>query len=106
MEYHTDLTTQKFPGITKAALEMSYCNGGINRDRSEKAVVRALDTFLASDGRDMAFDLPAISVWLAALDEPTLSTAVDGEQSEMEALMKTAPAGTDQLLSDIFNEVA
>jgi hypothetical protein len=103
--YETDLSVRKYPAISKAALEMSYCNGGVNRDRREADVLRSLDAWL-SDGPDLALDLPAIDAWLATLDDEQLQTAVDGEESEAEQIVSAAPPGTSRLLTDIFDNVA
>jgi hypothetical protein len=105
MDYETDLSKQRFPGIAKAALEMSYANGGINRDRREREVVTKLDTLLSSE-IDLTMDLGSISLWLGALPEDNLLAVVDGEEGEQQAILASAPAGTDHLLTRIFDEVA
>ena len=94
-----------YPAIANATVTMSRCNGGINRDRSEKVVRGELVRMLA-DGCDLAFDLPAIDRWLAGLNDDDLLTIVDGEESEALTLLTTAPAGTDQLLNRIFEQVS
>jgi hypothetical protein len=105
MYFETDLSKRQFPGIAKAALEMSYCNGGINRDRRERDVLKILDAMLA-DGADLALDLPAIDAWLSALSDDDLQTVVDGEETEMLALLKSAPTGTGAFLTAIFERAA
>jgi len=100
--YSTDLTKHDYPGIAKAALEMAYCNGGVNRYRPEREVIAALDQRVLGGGIDLAFDLRAIDRWLGALHYDDLQTAVDGEQSEMEQLIAGAPAGTEAVLNAIW----
>lgn len=106
MTYETDISTQKFPGIAKAALEMSYCNGGINRGRREKDVLHDLEKVLSRGGIDIAFNLPEISRWLAALADDDLLTVVDGEEGDSDQLLSRAPTGTNMLLNDIFEHAA
>jgi hypothetical protein len=103
--YETDISKHRYPGIARATLEMSYCNGGVNRDRRESEVLEDLENILVG-GSDLAFDLPAISQWLAALDDETLGNVVDGDQDEAAKLMEGAPAGTDALLNEIFYNAA
>lgn len=105
MSFQTDLKTQRYPGIARATLEMSYCNGGINRYRKEKDALRALDAVL-SDGFDIAFDLADIDRWLAALPDDDLQIVVDGEESEQWRLVAGAPSGTSALLNQIFEHAA
>lgn len=91
-----------YPGIRRAALEIALDNGGINRFRSEKKQGRELDRFLAKQPDEI---LPAIDAWLAGLSDDDLLTACCGEQTEMEALLSSAPPFTDKLLDDYFDEV-
>ncbi len=105
MTFNTNLSTHRYPAIARAALEMSYDNGGINRDRSEADVLEALERIIA-DGGDIAFDLSAIDKWLGTLDENQMQVAVAGEQSEMERLLATAPTGTDAFLNSVFDHAS
>ena len=101
----TDVVTKhRFPGIARAALEMSYANGGINRDRREKDALAKLESILAEC--DLAMDLPAISAWAMALSDDDMLTLVDGEESKQHAIVTRAPHGTDGLLNLIFYHVA
>lgn len=102
MDYQTDTTKHRYPGIAKAALEMAYDNGGVSRDRPESVTIDELDRVLAG-GVELAFDLDAISGWLETLSEDDLVIAVAGEQTEMARLLEAAPAGTDFLLNAIFD---
>lgn len=91
----------RYPGITKAAIEMARCAGGINRDRSERVVLNKLERFMAS-GIDVAFNLPEIDAWLADLSDDDLLTAVDGEETDMETLCAKGPPGTHGFLHQIY----
>lgn len=104
-DFVSDLSARNLPGIARATLEMSYCNGGIHRGRREKDVLRELDALL-SGGPDVAFDLPKIDRWLAALADDDLLTVVDGEEGEAAQLLQSAPPGTDMLLNSIFERAA
>lgn len=93
----------RLPGIAAATIEMAYCNGGVNRYRRERHVLKDMDAVLG-DGCELAMDLPAISAWLGALSKVDLLTVVDGEETDQQKLLATAPAGTDALLNRIFDE--
>lgn len=103
LTFATDISKHRYPGIARAALEMAYDNGGVNRDRPEQVSIDELDAVLAADGFDIAFDLQQISDWLLALPDDQLSTAVAGEHSDVAALMGRAPPGADELLNAIFD---
>lgn len=104
MAFEADLTKHPYPGIAKATLEMSYANGGVNRDRRERDVLEKLEPILAEC--DLAMDLPAISAWAAALSDEDMLTLVDGEESDQHHVLSDAPHGTDGLLNLIFDNVA
>lgn len=104
MTFETDLTKHRFPGIARATLKMSYCNGGVNRDRREKDVLKELEPSLAEC--DLAMDLPAISAWAMALSDGDMLTLMDGEESEQHHVLSDAPNGTDGLLNLIFDNAA
>lgn len=95
----------RYPNIVKATLEMSYANGGINRFRGEGDVLADLDRVLTS-GIDIAMNLRAIDDWIAGLSKDDLLTVVDGEEGDMQKIVAAAPAGTDQLLNQIFEDAA
>jgi hypothetical protein len=101
----SELTEHQHPGIARAALEMSYANGGINRDRSEADVLSDLNVTLAIV-EGFKLDLGAIDKWLGGLSEDDLLTVVDGEETETDALTAKAPAGTQSLLNAIFHGAA
>jgi hypothetical protein len=94
-----------YAGIERAALEISYDNGGINRFRTEADLRGELDAYLATSGQ--TFDLAAIDAWLLALSEDEIEIVCAGEQTEALALLASrhAPAGTDELLNNIFEQV-
>lgn len=91
-----------FPGIAKAALEIAYDNGGINRYRTEKKMLGELDKFLSTQPGEL---LPAIDAWLSSLSSDDLELVCAGEQSEAAKVLAEAPPFTDQLLNDYFEEV-
>ena len=95
------LRTEVYSAIANAAVEMARCNGGINRYRTEKAFLYDLGLLLDHSPHD----LPAINEWLKSRSDEQLLTIVDGEQSDQEAEMASAPAGADMLLNDIFDSV-
>lgn len=101
-EFRTEVSKHRYPGIARAALEMAYDNGGVNRHRPERVTMKELDIVLAG-GIDVAFDLSAIDRWLTELSDDELLTAVAGEHSEVQELMTRAPPGTDELLNAIFD---
>lgn len=92
-----------YPIIRKACLEIAYDNGGVNRDRPEKQVSVEIDGFLSS--RPYSDQFAAIDAWLAALPPADLETICAGDQDEAEKIMASAPAFTDQLLNEYFDEV-
>lgn len=95
-------TLERFPGIKRAALEIAYDNGGINRHRSESAMLQELERFLARQPSEL---LPDIDRWLLALSDSDLETVCCGEERDQLSIVKSAPPFTHQLLDDYFNEV-
>ncbi len=89
--------------IRKTLLLISRSNGGINRDRSEARVLREMQHFV--DSRPYNTELKAIDIWLGLLTADQMETVCDGEQSEMETIMASAPAFTETLLNDYFEDV-
>lgn len=98
---------EKWPGLKKAALEIAYDNGMINRCSPEDDWLRSLDPVLGAEGVYDA-DLERWSDWLLTLSEDDLQTVAAGEETEMHAIMANAPpsesgeGGLDGLLNDIF----
>lgn len=93
----------RFPNIKKAALEISYDNGGIHRDRSEAKMLRELNTWLME--HETFYAMPAIDAWLAGLSQTALQTVCSGEESEATVFLRSAPADTSALLNAIFESV-
>lgn len=89
--------------IRKACLLISYSNGGVNRYRSEARVLREMQQFI--DSRPYNAELKAIDSWLGSLTKEQLETVCDGEMSEADAILKDAPAFTETLLHDYFEDV-
>lgn len=92
----------EYPGIRRAALQIAYDNGGINRHREEAQMLREFDRWIARQPNEI---LPDIDAWLASLSGDNLETVCCGEGSEQLAALKTAPPFTHELLNDYFNEV-
>lgn len=103
MKYETDLmATQRFPGLSRAALEMAYANGGINRDRREDEVLKKLHELV---GSFVVIDMMPIDLWLSRLSEDDMLTAVDGEEEDQKKVLAGAPPMTDLILNAIFEHV-
>jgi hypothetical protein len=90
----------QFPSIVKAAIEISYDNGGINRFRTEEMMLDDLEVFLNTKDQ---FVLSMVNRDLKSLTEEELHIACCGEETEMKELYLLAV--TYELLNEIFNEV-
>lgn len=89
--------------IRRACLLISRSNGGINRNRTQEQVLREMQKFLdLSPYRD---ELPGIDAWLGTLSPEDFETVCDGEMSEQDAILMTAPPFTNTLLNDYFEDV-
>lgn len=98
---------ERWPGLKKAALEIAYDNGMINRCCSEDDWLRSLDPVLGADGV-YDTDLECWSDWLLTLSEDELSVVAAGEETEMLAIMARAPAppsGADGDLNGLLNDI-
>ena len=93
---------ERFPNIEKAALEIAYDNGGINRDRSEAQQKRDLRSFLLECGLEREH-LRDIDTWLGTLSKNDLQTVCAGEYNESQTILANAPMFTDHLLNEIFD---
>jgi len=89
--------------IRRAFLLISRSNGGINRGRNETRVLREAQKFI--DVCPYRDDLPAIDSWLGLLTPEQFETVCDGEMSEADAILVTAPPHTNTLLNDYFEDV-
>ncbi|MGF7005810.1 hypothetical protein [Aminobacter sp. BE322] len=97
------MSGDRYPGIVRAALEIAYDNGGINRFRPETKMRKEFADFLERQPQEI---LPAIDAWLTGLSTEDLETVCCAScEPEGEALMAKAPPFTDQLLNDYFDEV-
>ena len=94
---------REYPAIDKATLEMTYDNGGVNRDRTEADMLLALDQCLHRHAVD--YDLHAINYWIESLSTEDLVTVVAGEQDDQDRLLEDAPEGTSEVLLAIFEDV-
>lgn len=94
-----------YPSIYKAALEMSYCNGGINMHRTESDHQEDMDKFMKSQSDEMNVLFPFFDSFLHGLSDEDLETVVDGEESERQAIMMKGPFKLDQFLNDVFEKV-
>jgi hypothetical protein len=92
----------KFPGIYRAAREIAYDNGGIHRDRSEQQQFEEYEVWLAKQD---PLKLGLIDSWLMSLTDFQLNVVCTDGEGEGALILKTAPAGTDELLNDYFDEV-
>ena len=92
----------RFPGITRAALEIAYSNGGITCIRTQQRMLGELSRWLDRQPPEI---LPDIDAWLFALSDEDLQTVCDGEQSDAAAILLLAPPFTDKLICDYFDEV-
>jgi hypothetical protein len=92
-----------YPSIEKACLEIAYDNGGVNRLRPEAQVRKEIADFLAA--RPYSDHFGAIDKWLGELSKDELETVCAGEETEMLAVLSTAPAWTSSLLEQYFEEV-
>lgn len=97
---------KEYPGVVKAALEISFCNGGINGNRSEEDMMNELDFFIKSTSwGHYASYLRDISDWIQTLTYEQVNLICDGEEQEMDKFLENAPYGTKDILADIFNNV-
>jgi hypothetical protein len=96
------MATERFPGIQRAALEIAYDNGGVNRTRPQAQMLREFHAWLAKQPQE---PLPKIDEWLSSLSDEQLNVVCTGEHSEMEAAIQSSPPFTNDLLNRYFNEV-
>jgi hypothetical protein len=92
---------KSFPGIRRAALEIAYDNGCINRFQSETKALRKVDRFISGQPLDL---IEQMDVWLSGLSDEEISDACCGGDGEPErlAVMAGAPPFADGILDDIF----
>jgi hypothetical protein len=92
-----------FPNIKRAALEIAYDNGMINRQELELDFIRSVNERLEAMP---VIKLAGLEGWLAGLDQQTFQTACVGEHNDMMEVMKTAPDPefAEKALNVIFGE--
>lgn len=95
--------SRRYSNISRAALAISYDNGGINRDRPKTRMLATLDQFLAAQDGD---SLPRIDAWLATLSADDMETVCAGEETDRLAILQSSPPGTEEMLVKVFEEVA
>lgn len=97
-------TLDNYPGLKKAALEIAYDNGMINRNCTEEQYTRSTDPII---GAESVYDedLKIWSDWIDNLNDEDLSTLCCGESCEMEEIISKAPKAEflDGLLNDLFD---
>lgn len=93
------------PLLKEVCIEMACANGGINRDRPVAAFLRKAERIVFATAHAPE-DMAAIEVWLSGLTDDERSTLADGEHTEGQALLATAPCGAflDELLNRVFEE--
>jgi hypothetical protein len=101
-------------GIRRAALEMAYDNGAINRERSEEDFLKRLEEWLSNScatidhsGLRTSFiiSLNEIDAWLVGISDEAMLIICSGEEVDAKTALFKAPQGTDALLNAIFEEV-
>ncbi len=93
---------RQYPGIWRAAREIAYANGGVNRDRPEDQVGKEFGAWIAKQPSD---PLMLIDIFLSSLSDDVLNTLCDGEESDANAILRNAPPFTSDLLNRYFDEV-
>lgn len=93
-------TDTTYPGIKKAALEIAYDNGAVNRGCTEEAVLKRLDDFLTNNEE---IDLKAIDEWLEGLEPEALNILCCGDSGDIAHLVEQAPIYTEALLNNWFD---
>lgn len=95
----------QYPGLRRAALEIAYDNGMVNRTTTEEKWLTSLDPIVGATGVDHA-DLQAMSEFIDTLTEEELNELCCGGQGEpeQEAVLNRAPdrEKLDGMLNDIF----
>jgi hypothetical protein len=90
----TDFKFADYPNIKRAGLELSYCNGGINRERAEDEALAGMETGLA-DGAPINWtpvDYKAMDMVLSTFTDEELNMLCDGEDVDQQVLLlKRAP---------------
>lgn len=103
-----DLWWAQFPTIRKAALEIAYDNGMINRGESEAEFLEKALGALCAEGVPV-LDVIRLEMFLKTLNNEDLVTLCNGEHDEVVALEGDCPFSVvepaekvTRLLNDIF----
>lgn len=93
-----------YPQLKKAAREIAYDNGMINRTQTEEAYLASLDPVLEAYA---SYDLVHWDIWLGRLTPDQLVEVTCGEDRSMQELMAQAPTPkiSDRCLNDLLNEM-
>lgn len=98
-------------GIYRAAIEIAYDNGGVNRDRTEDDVKKDALSVVSGQmegiqhaGLRTSYICTVMDIdkWLLQQPDDVLETVCAGEDADRLAALVGAPHGTDALLNAIF----
>lgn len=99
----------RYPNIKNAALELSYCNGGIFRERTEEIALKEISQGMFSERFVLNLtpvDMTAIDTALGSLNKDDLEIFLDGEEEERLKILKKFPdhvaSNLDRLINLIF----
>ncbi|WP_332691691.1 hypothetical protein [Devosia sp.] len=95
----------KHPHLKDLCLAMACANGGINRNRPERDFLRTAERIVFDLGHAPE-DMAAIEGWLSGLPDAARLSLADGEYTENQAILATAPCGPflDAILDRVFEE--
>ena len=88
-------------GIERAALEIAFSNGAINRDRTERQFLRVVRDLISRHPQET---LGPIDSWLMVIGYDEMELVCDGEESERAEFMAGSPPFTEALLQEIFEK--
>lgn len=93
----------RYPNVERAAMEIAYDNGAINRMRSISSFRTELDRWIAKQARPLV----GINDTLGRLELDDFDVVCAGEQSEAAAILGRYGNGDEvsALLTAIFDEV-
>lgn len=97
---------EKFPSLKKAYIGMSYANGGQNAGRTEQGAIDASQSVLFDGDQWPDDELARFDRWISTLTTEQVSTLVDGEETEMKALISGGLFSPDhERLDTLLNEL-
>jgi hypothetical protein len=95
---------EKYPTIKKVALGIAAVNGAINRDEPAHVALDTLEECLGASGV-YENDLQLLENWLLTLTPEQLDLLEDGEQTEIDELVKQSPlSSTEKHTAHIFTD--